>query len=146
MNKQKHTEYKNAIPNWEEGIILVENKTGKYRFEFLNRSFENIMGKSFSNATKFKNGFASIVEDKSWTIIDKKGNQKSYPNYNPIENLSLNIFKTTEKINLGVVDSNSKIIIPIEFEKINFINQNIIQGIKEGKLFYFDYQGKIIYE
>jgi hypothetical protein len=138
-------EYKNAVPNWDEGYLLVEKNNGKFPFEYLNRSFENLFYRSFKAAKLFENGFASVSDERGWTIINKQSYQKSYPNFNQIDALGFNLFKTKEKTSFGIIDSKGKILIAPIYEKLTPLNNNIIQGIKEGKIFYFDYTGKVIY-
>lgn len=145
QTKEISSSYKAATKNWEEGLLLVEKNHSRFPFEFVNENFENILQKSFKEATVFTNGFACVSDERGWTIIDKNGFQKSYPNFNKIEQLAKNNFLSSSKPLYGLVDHFGKTILPVEYEKITFINENIIQTIKEGVINYFDYAGKVIY-
>lgn len=144
-NGAAYNEYEPVEKNWESDLLLVKTSAKYYPFQFINRSFENPFSRDFTTANAFAYGFASVCDERGCTLINSRGFQKSYPSFNPMTIIGPNLIRTTEKIKYGIIDSQGKTILKPEYEKISFLNDGIIQAVRDGNISYFDMGGKVIY-
>ena len=124
---------------FNSGYILVSSENESY---YLNTSLENEFKRDYIDANPFKNGYAAVEEVSGWTIIDQKGFPKSLGAYSEIQPLGNNMFSTKKQALYGLYDSHGNQILPAEFQEINVLTNELIQGVREGTIFYFDRFGK----
>lgn len=125
---------------FNSGFLLVE--TGDEGFCYYNSALENPFQRGFHNAHPFLNGIASVEEGDGWTLIDQKGERKSLGSYAEIKPLGNNLFSTSKQALYGLFDGHGRQILPVEFQEIHWLAPNLIQGIREGSIAYFDKYGK----
>lgn len=127
--------------SFSEGRMLLSVSTEKW---FINTDLEDLFNRKFKNALPFKGNFAPVQVEEGWTIIDKNGFQKSFGSYDKITAEGNNIFSTRRNPLYGLFDSTGKEIIPVQYERITILRQGVIQTVKEGAIYYFDFNGNSI--
>ena len=75
------------------------------------------------------------------TQIRRQCSPLTFPNYGVVTSINKGLFQTVKLPLKGVYDSNGKLLIPIEYEKIVFLANGIIQCVKNGELYYFRKDG-----
>lgn len=125
---------------FNSGFLLVE--TGDEGFCYYNHALENPFQRGFQNAHPFLSGFASVEEGDGWTLIDQKGERKSLGAYAEIKPVGNSLFSTSKQALYGLFDGHGNQILPVEFQEIHWLNPNLIQGVREGTIAYFDMHGK----
>lgn len=128
-----------VIDKFESGFLLIEEPLCIY---FIDSIGQLAFNRKFDEATPFSGNYATVSELEGWSIIDISGQLKSFPSYGKIKPLGANVFSTQAQAKYGLFNSHGEEILPVAFQKINFLPGKIIQGIKDGELFYFDYAGK----
>jgi hypothetical protein len=126
---------------FNDGLILVKDGVES---SFLDVNLENEFGRIYSAAMPFNNGYASVKGVEGWTIIDRRGYPKSLPAFDQIEPLGNNLFSTKKQAVYGLFDSHGNVLLPVEFQQINFLKEDLIQGVKQGEIFYFHRNGNPI--
>jgi hypothetical protein len=127
-----------AIGEYKNGFLLLQHR-GQYQFVDVNGN--NRFMRTFSEAMPFSGPYATVHEKGGWTIIDSEGHFRILPGFEKIFPLSETLFSTSLQPVYGVFDAHGNELIPAEFQAINFINDKIIQGRKNGQIFYFDRSG-----
>ncbi|MFK7786679.1 MAG: WG repeat-containing protein [Crocinitomicaceae bacterium] len=130
-----------AVGSFQNGFLLLERR-GKY--EFVDRKGINRFKRKFSEALPFSGQYATVREKAGWTIIDGAGHFQILPGFERIVPLSATLFSTSLQPVYGLFDAHGNELIPTEFQALNFINEEIIQGRKNGDIFYFDLNGKLL--
>lgn len=74
----------------DNGLFLVRTVQGNCIY--YNRSMENPFFEVYDNATRFKDGYASISREGSWTIINKYGEELFEPSFSSIVPVTRNKF------------------------------------------------------
>lgn len=123
---------------YNDGLLLVEDGL---QYSFLNINLENEFERNYRAAMPFSNGYAAVKGTEGWTIIDRRGYPKSLPAFDQIKPLGNNLFSTKKQAVYGLFDSHGNMLLPVEFQQINFLKEDLIQGIKEGEIFYFHRNG-----
>ena len=65
-------------------------------------------------------------------------------NFDEITAESPTIFSTPAQPVFGLYDAHGNELIPAEFQQLSFLRNDIIQGRKDGDIFYFNREGKPI--
>ena len=81
-----------------------------------------------------------------WTIIDRKGNQNSYPSFNEIKQYGKGMFVAAKKPTYGVYDNHGNELLAPIYEKVQFISHEIIQVVKQGEIGYYRIDGTPVFE
>jgi hypothetical protein len=131
-----------ARGRFENGFCLFQSSEVHF---YLNTDLVNSFNVTFEDATPFKNEMATVKISDGWTIIDRSGILQSYPSFGKIIQLTPHFFETTNKPTFGLYDSHGKELIPPIYEKISFLNNNMIQVIKNGEIGYLTIWGKSIF-
>jgi len=126
---------------FSNGFLLLKEFNNVY---YVNQQLNNAFNREFADATSFSEGYATIKEQKGWTIIDTKGHAKSVSTFDKIIPKGQNIFETRKQPLYGLYDSHGSIIIPVEYEQINVLYGKVIQTIKNTEINYFDLFGNPI--
>lgn len=129
------------VGQYEGGYLLLEINS---QFEFINEQGENHFQRTYKEAHPFVGKYATVEEKDGWTIIDQEGNLQVLPNFDEITAESPTIFATPAQPVYGLYDAHGNELIPAEFQQLNFLRNDIIQGRKNGDIFYFDIHGKTI--
>jgi hypothetical protein len=167
LRRAKYVGEGRAICRTKEGLLLfgdeleklypyVESAKGVFSKErlllkesenmfFVNVDGDNVFRRKFKSATPFGTSYATVQERSGWTIMDSDGHYQTLPAYDKIEELGSNVFSTNKQALFGIYDSHGNVIVPVEFQKIIIINKNLIQGYKNGEIFYFDRSGSVIH-
>ncbi len=123
---------------YNDGKLLVEGISKQW---FVDQNFEMLFNRKFKFATEFIDGYAAVQEKNGWTIIDKNGYPKSLSSYQQIKALGNNIFSTPRCSMVGLISASGTQIVPPEFERITVLQNGVIQGVKDGTIFYFSENG-----
>lgn len=126
---------------FRNGFLLMEyNK----EYQFVDVNGINQFKRNFDVAEPFLGKYATVKEKDGWTIIDGKGHFQILPGFDKITPLSQTIFSTSAQPLFGLFDAHGNELIPIEFQQLNFLRNDIIQGRKNGNIFYFNRNGESI--
>ncbi len=123
------------------GFLLLGSRN---HYMFIDDSGANVFEREFIDATPFGKNFATIKEQTGWTIMNTHGHYKTLPSFDKIKEIGTNIFSTSQQALFGVFDSHGNTIIPVKYQRINVLENNLLQGYKNGKIFYFTVSGKEI--
>lgn len=127
--------------SYESGFIMVSTDRIGMKSFYLNKQFENTFHRSYLRAKPFHQGLASVMFSSGWTVIDQNGKIRSYPNLGEIEVLGNDFLKVKHLPLYGVIAPNNRIILPVEFEKIEWVH-SLFRLSRSGELFYLDLEGK----
>ncbi len=141
-NDQQYQDFTSIRGDFTSEFIVAE-KSNKYFF--VDRNFTDTFKRRYQQVVEFKNNFACVSDGKGWTIIGKDGYTKKMPSYPEIKQVGYQLFETSKKPLYGIIDSNGKTIIDPIFEKLTILNYGVIQAIKEGEIYYFDFSGNNLY-
>ncbi len=126
---------------YESGFLLTEaNK----QYQFINLEGENEFKRTYKEAKPFLGKYATVKEKDGWTIIDRQGNYQVLPGFDEITAESPTIFVTRAQPLFGLYDAHGNELISPEYQQLNFLRNDLIQGRKDGNIFYFDRSGKPI--
>ncbi|MCJ8290491.1 MAG: WG repeat-containing protein [Crocinitomicaceae bacterium] len=130
-----------SIGGFRNGFLLLEY--GK-ECKFVDVNGVNQFKRIFDDAEPFSGRYASVKEKDGWTIIDGDGYFQVLPGFDKITPLTKTIFSTPSQPVFGLFDAHGNELIPVEFQQLNFLRNGIVQGRKNGKIFYFDRNGESI--
>jgi hypothetical protein len=123
---------------YQSGFLLTEaNK----KYQFINLEGENEFKRTYKEAKPFLAKYATVKEKDGWTIIDRQGNYQVLPGFDEITAESPTIFVTRAQPLFGLYDAHGNELISPEYQQLNFLRNDLIQGRKDGKIFYFDRSG-----
>lgn len=134
----EHFERGTRFGKFNQGILLVEGQTKQW---FINKDFETLFNRKFEFATEFQGDYAAVQEKSGWTIIDKNGYPKSLSSYHQIKVLGNNLFSTERRSLVGLISASGAEIVPVEYERITILQNGIVQGVKDGTIYYFSADG-----
>jgi hypothetical protein len=126
---------------FKNGFLLLG---GNGDFEFVDVNGINQFKRTFDDAEPFLGKYATVKEKDGWTIIDGKGHFQILPGFEKITPLSKTLFLTSGQSLFGLFDAHGDELIPAEFQELNFLRNDIIQGRQNGDIFYFDLHGNPI--
>ena len=126
---------------FKNGFLLLERSK---EYQFVDVNGINKFKRTFDDAEPFTGNYATVKEKDGWTIIDGKGHFQILPGFDQIKPLSKTIFSTPTQAVYGLFDAHGNQLIPVEFQQLNFLRNDIIQGRKNGDIFYFDRNGEPI--
>lgn len=131
--------------NYNSGFILVkENKKGS-QFTYLDNNFKNEFKQHFSKAKAFVNGYAAVCFSSGWTTINPQGLKQSFPSFGEISSLGKTNLLISHRPNFGILTAQNKIIVPCEYDQIDFLNNKLIRTFTNGEIAYFDKNGTVFY-
>ncbi len=142
LNKKQFDQFSEIKGNFKDEYITVTK--GEYTF-YIDRNFKDVFNRHYKSTTEFKNGLASIEDEKGWSIIGKNGLTKTLPSFPEIKQINANLFETNKLPMYGIFDSKGKAIIEPIYEKITLVDKKLFQVIKNGEIHYFDLNGKKIF-
>lgn len=126
------------IGRYTNGFLLLVN--GK-EYQFVDVNGINQFKRIFDDAEPFSGELAAVKETDGWTLIDGNGHFRILPSFGRITPHTQTLFSTPGQVVHGLFDSHGNELIPVEFQQLNFLRNNIIQGRKNGEIFYFDVKG-----
>ncbi len=126
---------------YENGFLLMRNKDSS---QFVNTQGVNQFQRIYSDARPFNGKYATVKENDGWTLINGAGNFQILPGFDEISPLGTNVFSTKALPEYGLYDALGNELIPVQYNQLNFLRNGIIQGRKNGEIFYFDLSGKPI--
>ncbi len=126
--------------SFSDNLISIETEKGAY--SVYNDQLNKILEENFLNITPFISGFAGAESKYGWTLIDKSGRRLSYPSYGEIEYVGASIYKIRAASLKGIYDGAGNVLIPVEYERIEFLPDNKVLCLKDGKIRYFDMDTK----
>ena len=120
----------NIIGDFSEGFAVVKKPNNAYYF--IDKEGKNHFNRSFSMAKPFENGYAKVIIDKKWGLIDTNGITIVSPKYDDMGAISDGM--VTVKLNYfyGVADSTGKLIAPADFSAIRFLPKLNIFQVESG--------------
>ncbi|MFT5778397.1 MAG: hypothetical protein ACI837_001353 [Crocinitomicaceae bacterium] len=127
--------------DFSNGYLLLYLKGKSF---YVNPEGKNVFQREFIDATPFGTKYATVKERAGWTLMDANGYFKALPSFNKIKELGSNVFSTSKQSVYGLFDSHGNVILPVKFQKINILNKNLIQGIVDGEIHYFNQKGEEI--
>ena len=121
----------------QDRLLVMKNK----RYCYVNSAFKPTTKRTFRQAISFSGNYAAVSDQRGWTLIDHHCNSLTYPNYGAITAINSQLFNTRRLSFYGLYDTHGNLIIPVEYEQINFLPHGIIQCVKNGELYYFRKDG-----
>jgi WG containing repeat len=131
--------YRSVTGYFEQERLLV---TKGIRFCYIDQHFKPVTSRTFRAAIPFAGDHAAVADQRGWTLIDHNCNSLTYPNYGEIKTLNAQLFKTQKLPLYGLYNTQGKLLIPVEYEQITFLPNDIILCVKEGAFYYFRKNGK----
>jgi len=126
-----------------EGLIPVK-KNKKWGYAEMNGRIK--ISCSYDDAVFFENGYAKIKFNKNTGMIDKSGNVVVPFIYDDAV-LKEGYFLVTKGEKIGLVSVHGQLILPAEYDRIEFLTDKIISAHQEEKLLYLNLQtAKIIWQ
>lgn len=150
-NTYYHPHYVNL--HWlhvgENKYAVVKNIDNKYGI--INENGELKLKALFDSIGTFFNGFAKIEIDKKFGLINENFEIVLKPIYDDVRNMIdgkiiVNNYTKNGKIQYGCLDSNMKLILPLEYNMIYLSSENRMRVEKDGLWGFIDTDCKIISE
>ncbi|MCB0477533.1 MAG: WG repeat-containing protein [Crocinitomicaceae bacterium] len=101
-----------------------------------------IYNREFEECSPFISGYAIVKEDDETKIFFKDGTMIEGLVYHQIRPLIGGYFKAQILKQYGLVDENKGVLVEAEYDKIQFSNGNIVQLVKDGDVFYYDFSSE----
>lgn len=136
----KYTLPGRTVNDYNSGLVLCYLDDRK-KYIYLTSEGENPFQQEFRDAVPFKQGYAAVKMRGGWTIIDREGRTKSLDSYQKIEVHGNGLFSTQKADLYGLVDHHGEVILEAEYERLKILENNIIQVVKNGEIFYFKMDG-----
>lgn len=114
-------------------------------FNYIDPELHALTTCTYPKAIPFNGNFAAVGDKRGWSVIDSTGKSMCYPNFGAITSLTPSLFQTGKQALSGIFDTSGKLIIPVNYERINFLPHHIIQVIKEGEVRYFRTDGSELF-
>lgn len=136
------------VESFKQGIakVWIGNRVG-----YINRKGEDVIPLTFdaldhANLNRFYNKWIIGIKDSVQYVFDYSGREHTTLPYGRILGFNENekSFHVLMINKWGTLDSNFSIKIPIEYESLQPISPNKIMAIKNSKVGYIDYEGKVI--
>ena len=131
-----------SFESTSEGLLLC--KFNNY-VQFLDSTLSPVFRYDFYDAHPFVKGIATVRTRRGWQVLNRNGNLLSVASYQEIKPIANNTIQAKEFPKKGIYNYKGELIVPVEFERINFVSKTIMQVIKDGKAGYIDIEGKWIY-
>ncbi len=138
LTSQKDSNYQVGYGSFENDRLLV--KKGN-RFCYIDSQFRPITARTFDKAIPFCGNFAAVADSRGWALIDRQCRPLTFPNYGVVSSINQGLFQTVKLPLKGVYNANGELLIPVEYEQIFFLENGIIQCVKNGELYYFRKDG-----
>ncbi len=129
------------VGEFNSGYLLIENKRKYY---YIGLNFGESFDLEYADAQPFQDGYAAVKLNRGWTIIDVNGFHKSLDSYGEIEVHGNGLFSTSKSALFGLFNSQGTEILPVEYERIKVMENNVIQAVKNGEIYYFKNDGTAI--
>lgn len=127
-----------SVGKFTNGFLLLENGSD---YQFVDVNGINQFNRTFDGAGAFLGKLAPVKETDGWTLINGHGHLQILPCFDKITAHSQTLFSTPSQSLVGLFDSHGNELIPVEYQQLNFLRNGIIQGRKNGEIFYFDLHG-----
>jgi len=121
-----------------DGLLLIEEGRKSH---FITLDYQEVFDMEYSQAKPFKDGFSAVKLARGWTIIDANGHNKSLDSYGEIEVHGNGLFSTSKSAIFGLFESDGTPLLPVEYERIKVLANDVIQAVKDGEIYYFKRDG-----
>ncbi|MFT7613454.1 MAG: hypothetical protein ACI9J3_002428, partial [Parvicellaceae bacterium] len=126
----------------QNGLIKCKRYQGTI---YLNRQFKNGLNAVYQDGYSFIEGYACVKYNGTWVIINPDGDELSASSFLDIKPLGKNLFAAKESRHYGLYNNHGGMILNAEYEKISFLDGQVIQVQKLGKVGYLKPSGDWLY-
>jgi hypothetical protein len=131
-------EVSEIIGDFGSELCLV--RTGK-KFRYITTSLKDANNLNYISATPFHNGKAATSDGRGGTLINFLFQPMSYPSYIGLSYVGSGIYKASPQLTRNIFRLNGSKVLETNVEKVEFINNNIIQTVSKGEIHYFRISG-----
>lgn len=117
-------------------IILYKNRTQA----FLDREGENIYKRSFEQCSEFVSGYSVVKDKNELKIFYRNGKLIEGLVYHKILPMYNGYFKAQILQKYGLLNENGEELVELEYDKIVFSDNQMVQLHKDGEVFYYDFE------
>lgn len=132
------------IVSLSEGILLV--KQASDNFFYVSEDLKRMSAANFNKAQAFQYGVAPVHNGKKWGLVNEQGmsvGSHKYQNVQPYNQQGLATVKVERWE--GVVDLKGKIIIPPNYEYIDYTGNGVFRVERNNEVGYLDAQGNWVW-
>lgn len=130
-----------SVLSFKDGLFICKDRHRKNFY--IDTNGNQYFYQSFDKTNQFINEKALVKKGLSHAILDKEGGLINKLNqYNKITPVASNLYKAHYSRLHGIVDSKGDIIIPAEYQKITYLQNNWIQLIKDNTITYYNLSNK----
>ena len=131
--------------------IDLDNDTDKifisvsrnHKFGFIDKTGKEIIPLIYDSVGDFEHGLAVVEVNTKYGIIDEKGSVVAPLIYDLILNPNTN-FPVMLNDKWGAITPTGAICIPIKYENLSFVDENLVQAVYNNKLGYIDSNNNIV--
>ncbi len=116
---------------FSEGKAMVYRRGDQTGFNYVDTLGNFLCAQSYEQITRFQNGRAFVRKDNKWAMINEKGALLTSFRFDGIKNMENDLAKVSVATLYGIADLNGVFILPVEYEKIHLVAQNLF-GIEKG--------------
>lgn len=129
----------------KDGIALF---CDNYGYGFISKNSKIVIDSKFDYAEDFLEGFAIVIEEGQYYLIDTYGNHAISQSFSYLESQ-----EGSEKIMYrcsiddgpeGIIDSKGNVIIPLVYDRIGNFNEGLVPCCKNGKYGYIDINNNVV--
>ena len=137
----------NVVTGFNSGLVPAGDLE---KWGYLNSKGELGISLKYDYASEFNNGFAFVINEGKYIIIDTNGNETivSAPNIDELRNFSEGYAPYfTKKGLFGFINSNGEVAIPAQFHGVGYFNAGLAWArTKKGKIGFINSKGEWVIE
>lgn len=133
----------NSVGNFHNGLAAV-SQDGKYGF--IDTSGKVVIPIRYNSVSPFVGEYAIVSSSSSSFFVDKKGNEKNNLDYSIQGENRKGYYIVNQQKKFGLIDSTLKNTIPIDFDNITALTNDIYLAKKSNKLFIYHKSGKLLFK
>lgn len=134
----------NQIIDNHQGICLIRNSYSNYHF--LSEDLRRLTAQSFTQAHPFLNGVAPVKHGSAWGLLNAQGLFTLSPKYQNMHPVHEGHARVELLARIGVANTDGKIIIPAEYEYIQYMGNNIFRVENGNTVEYLDSKGRFLWK
>lgn len=116
---------------FSEGKAVVHQRGDQTGFNYVDTLGNLLCAQAYDHVTRFRNGRAFVLKDNKWAMINENGALLTSFRFDGVRNMENDLAKVSVATLYGIADLNGTFILPVEYEKIHLVAQNLF-GIEKG--------------
>lgn len=130
------------VVDYQKDYFVIQ-KTNR-KLVYVDLKGQAIYPREFDRASPFENGYAVVEEDGEVKIFYQDGTMIEGLVYHLIRPLDGGFFKAQILKSYGLIDENKGILVKAEYDRILFSNHDLVQLVKDGDVFYYDFGRQVM--